>query len=100
MKKRQKRYTAISGFSRKVYEAVSKIPKGSVKSYEDIAVEIGFPKAYRAVGNALNKNPFMGTVPCHRVIRKDGRTGGYAKGVRAKKRLLRQEQAVISMNKQ
>ena len=81
----------ISEFSRKVYEAVSQIPKGQVRTYKDIAMAIGTPRAYRAVGNVLNKNPHIGKVPCHRVIRSDGSIGGFAKGARTKHRLLKEE---------
>ncbi|MBI4335571.1 MAG: MGMT family protein, partial [Candidatus Omnitrophica bacterium] len=52
---------------------------------------IGRPKAYRAVGNALNKNPFAPIVPCHRVVKSDGSLGGFAKGKRQKLRLLKRE---------
>jgi O-6-methylguanine DNA methyltransferase len=81
----------ISAFREKVYEAVSKIPRGEVRTYKDIAGVIGAPRAWRAVGNALNKNPYIGRVPCHRVIRSDGSIGGFAKGIRAKYCLLSQE---------
>ncbi|KKS16392.1 MAG: methylated-DNA-protein-cysteine methyltransferase [Parcubacteria group bacterium GW2011_GWB1_41_6] len=67
-------------FKQKVYEIVSQIPKGKVMSYKEVAKKAGRPKAYRAVGNILNKNPDIKKVPCHRVIRSDGKIGGYAKG--------------------
>jgi methylated-DNA-[protein]-cysteine S-methyltransferase len=95
MKKRQRQSTTISEFSRKVYAAVSKIPKGRVSTYKDIALAAGSPRAYRAVGNALNKNPYIGRVPCHRVIRSDGLIGCFAKGVRRKKCLLRNEGVMV-----
>jgi O-6-methylguanine DNA methyltransferase len=88
MKKRQRQSTTISEFSQKVYDAVSQIPKGQVRTYKDIARAIGAPLAYRAVGNALNKNPYIGQVPCHRVIRSDGSIGGFVKGEEVKKKLL------------
>ena len=78
-------------FAEKVYRSVSKIPKGATRSYKWVAAKIGRPKAYRAVGNALNKNPYIGTVPCHRVIKSDGSIGGFAKGISRKKRLLKAE---------
>lgn len=86
----------ISAFERKVYKAVLKIPRGQVRSYKWVAVKIGRPSASRAVGNALNKNPYIGIVPCHRVIKSDGSIGGYAKGVPAKKRLLKREGVDLS----
>ncbi|MBI5124491.1 MAG: MGMT family protein [Candidatus Omnitrophica bacterium] len=82
----------ITDFEKKVYDAVSKIPKGEVRSYRWVAERIGRPKAYRAVGNALNKNPYIGIVPCHRVIRSDGSIGGFAKGVKQKRMLLKSEE--------
>ncbi|MFA5104840.1 MAG: MGMT family protein [Candidatus Omnitrophota bacterium] len=91
MKKRQRRSTTISEFRQRVYDAVSRIPEAETRTYKDIATEIGCPRAWRAVGNALNKNPSIGLIPCHRVIRSDGSIGGFVNGVRAKRRLLRLE---------
>jgi methylated-DNA-[protein]-cysteine S-methyltransferase len=75
-------------FEKKVYAAVSGIPPGQVRSYKWVAKKIGRPRAYRAVGNALSKNPYMGRVPCHRVIRSDGSLGGFALGSIRKRKLL------------
>ncbi|MDD5504454.1 MAG: MGMT family protein [Candidatus Omnitrophica bacterium] len=91
MKKKQKRSTTISEFRQKVYDAVSRIPAAQTRTYKDIALEIGHPRAWRAVGNALNKNRNIGLVPCHRVIRSDGSIGGFAKGAGAKRRMLLKE---------
>lgn len=87
----------VTEFQKKVYRAVSKIPKGEVRSYKWVAEHIGNPKASRAVGNALNKNPYAPIVPCHRVIRSDGSLGGFAKGPGAKRRLLRREGVDLKM---
>ena len=81
----------LTTFEKKVYKALLFIPEGEVKSYEWLAKKIGNPKAARAVGNALNKNPFPGIIPCHRIIRKDGSIGGFAKGTALKKKLLARE---------
>ena len=81
----------ITAFQKKVYAVVSKIPKGQTRSYKWVAAKIGSPRAYRAVGNALNKNPYIGKVPCHRVIRSDGSIGGFARGAKAKRKLLKSE---------
>lgn len=78
-------------FQKAVYRVVSRIPKGTTMTYAQVAAAIGNPKAMRAVGNALNKNPFAPEVPCHRVIRSDGTIGGFAFGVKKKKALLRKE---------
>jgi len=73
-----------------VYSIVKQIPEGSVLTYKQVAEKIGKPKAYRAVGNILNKN-FDPMIPCHRVIRSDGKTGGYNRGLKEKLSKLRAE---------
>ena len=80
----------LTAFQKKVYSAVKKIPKGQVRSYSWVARRIGSPKAARAVGNALNKNPFPVIIPCHRVVAKNS-LGGFSRGLKAKLRLLRSE---------
>lgn len=62
----------MTEFCKKIYDAVSRIPKGRVASYGQIAAAAGSPRAARAVGNALHSNPFFGEVPCHRVVHKNG----------------------------
>ena len=74
-----------------MYEIVKKIPKGKVLNYKQVAQLTGFPRAWRAVGNILNKNPDPKTIPCHRVIRSDGKIGGYKNGVKKKIALLKKE---------
>ncbi|MCX5715271.1 MAG: MGMT family protein [Candidatus Omnitrophica bacterium] len=81
----------LMAFESKVYKAAKAIPKGQVRSYKWVAGKIGCPRACRAVGNALNRNPYPVIVPCHRVVRSDGSPGGFAKGVSNKIRLLRTE---------
>ena len=77
-------------FRQKVLAVVKSIPAGQVMSYKEVAVKAGRPKAYRAVGNILHKN-YDPQIPCHRVIRSDGKLGGYNRGAAKKKRLLRME---------
>lgn len=77
-------------FQEKVYSVVRKIPKGKVLTYKEVAIKVGNPNAARAVGNALNKNRSK-DVPCHRVIRSDGKTGGYYCGAKAKIEILKKE---------
>ena len=84
----------MTSFQEKVYEEVKKIPKGEVRTYKQIARAIGSPRAFRAVGNALNKNPDLKTIPCHRVVRSDGKIGGYRGGVKQKRALLVSEGAL------
>lgn len=78
-------------FATKVYKVVSRIPKGKVLTYKEVARLAGRPKAYRAVGNILNKNTDMKKVPCHRVIRSNGHVGGYANGPKNKIKILKSE---------
>ena len=80
-------------FREKVLAVVKKIPKGKVLTYSEVARKAGRPRAWRAVGNILakNRNP---KVPCHRVIRSDGKTGGYNRGERKKISLLKKEKAI------
>jgi methylated-DNA-[protein]-cysteine S-methyltransferase len=85
------RFTTGTTFEQKVWNALLNIPSGETRSYTWIAGEIGNPKAVRAVGRALGKNPLPIICPCHRIIGSDGSLTGYAGGVRIKKRLLELE---------
>lgn len=78
-------------FQNKVLKALLKIPYGKTSSYKNIAKFIGNPKAVRAVGTAVGKNPFLIIIPCHRVIKSDGSLGGFAYGSGIKKKLLKIE---------
>ena len=80
----------LSDFKEKIFEVVKKIPKGKTATYKEVAVLAGRPKAWRAVGNILNKN-FNLEIPCHRVIRSGGKIGGYNRGTTKKKSLLDSE---------
>lgn len=84
----------MTEFEKKVYKAIMKIPVGETRSYAWVADQIGSPAAVRAVGNALNKNPFAPIVPCHRVIKSDGSLGGYALGLEKKIELLEKERKI------
>ena len=77
-------------FTEKVYEVVAKIPKGKVLTYKEVAKRAGNIKASRAVGNILNKNSDP-KIPCHRVICSDGKIGGYNKGAKMKREILKKE---------
>ena len=79
-------------FSNAVWRELQSIPYGTVRTYADIAKGIGNTKAFRAVGNAVHANPLPIVVPCHRVVRSDGRPGGYAWGEERKAFLLGLEQ--------
>ena len=78
-------------FQKKVWNELLKIPYGATVSYKDIAIKIGNPKACRAVGMANHNNPILIIVPCHRVINKNKKLGGYALGLDLKRRMLELE---------
>ncbi len=82
-------------FKEAVYDVVAKIPKGNVMTYKEVAIKIGKPNASRAVGTVLSKN-FNPDIPCHRVIRADGKMGGYNRGgITSKRTILEEEGANI-----
>lgn len=83
-------------FQKKVWNELCRIPYGETRSYKDIAIAIGNPKAVRAVGMANNRNPMMLVVPCHRVIGSNGKMVGYAGGISMKESLLALEKKIIS----
>ena len=80
-------------FQLKVWNYLKKIPKGKVRTYLEVAKSIGKPKAFRAVANAIGKNPYPPKIPCHRVIKSDGSLGGYSGkgGIKTKRKLLKKE---------
>ncbi len=86
-------YRTPVSFREKVLHIVKKIPKGKTMSYKEVARKAGSPRAYRAVGNILNKN-YDPQIPCHRVIRANGKIGGYNRGQEEKVKKLKQEKAI------
>ena len=80
-------------FQKKVWNYLITIKKGSVKTYKQVAIAINRPKSARAVANACGKNPYAPKVPCHRVIRSDGKIGGFSApgGTKVKRKLLKKE---------
>ena len=81
-------------FQKRVYKIVKKIPQGKVLTYKELAKLAGSPRAWRAVGNILNKNRDPKT-PCHRIVRSDGQVGGYNSGTKKKIVLLKKEGIII-----
>jgi O-6-methylguanine DNA methyltransferase len=77
-------------FKEKIFSIVRKIPKGKTMTYKQVAEKAGRPRAYRAVGNILNTN-YDPKIPCHRVVRSDGATGGWNRGKGEKAKLLKSE---------
>ncbi|UCD78154.1 MAG: bifunctional helix-turn-helix domain-containing protein/methylated-DNA--[protein]-cysteine S-methyltransferase [Desulfobacterales bacterium] len=87
-----------TNFQIKVWEALTKIPFGTVVTYEDVALQVGLPKATRAVGTAVGHNPISYIIPCHRVIRKTAEFGNYGGGPARKKALLGWEAARMNLH--
>jgi methylated-DNA-[protein]-cysteine S-methyltransferase len=85
-------------FESKVWILLKKIPKGKVTTYKTLGKKLK-SKAYRAIGTACSKNPYAPKVPCHRVVKTDGKIGQYAKGTKRKIELLRKEGISITNNK-
>ncbi len=83
--------SGATAFQRKIYTRLVEIPFGRVVSYGDLADELGDPGAARAVGQAVGANPLPVVIPCHRVVRSDGRLGGFSGGLVRKVELLRLE---------
>lgn len=82
-------------FQKQVWKELTKIPYGELRTYKDIAVACGNPKACRAVGMANNKNPICIIIPCHRVIGSNGALTGYSGGLEIKERLIQLESNFI-----
>lgn len=84
-------YAGMGGFTRLVMEEVARIPYGETRSYGDVARAAGSPRAARAVGNIMARNPFPVLVPCHRVVRSNGEPGGFGGGPGLKAWMLEME---------
>ncbi len=84
-----------TAFQRAVWEALQAIPAGETRTYADIARTVGRPRATRAVGTAIGRNPLAWLIPCHRVIRQDGSLGGFRWGLPLKRRLLAEERVQL-----
>lgn len=83
----------MTPFAQSIYNIVKKIPQGKTLTYKEVARLAGRPSAFRAVGNVLNKN-YDPEIPCHRVVRSDGKTGGYNRGSEKKRARLKEEGAL------
>jgi methylated-DNA-[protein]-cysteine S-methyltransferase len=88
----------MKSFNERCYEILRKVPKGKVTTYKELAKALN-SKAYRAVGNAMNKNPYAPEVPCHRVINSNGDVGGFFSGTKTKVKILKEEGVEIKNNK-
>ncbi len=88
----------VKSFNERCYSVLKKVPKGKVTTYGRIARAL-HTKAYRAVGNAMNKNPYAPKVPCYRVVKSNGEVGGFAFGTKKKIQMLRKEGVEIKKGK-
>jgi len=89
----------VTKFQSLCYKALVKVPSGKVTTYSGLAAMIGRPKAHRAVGTAMNKNPFAPEVPCHRVVKSNGDLGGFGGGSKLKIKRLQEEGVKVHNNK-
>jgi len=91
----------VMSFSSKIYKIAAKIPRGRVATYGQLAKMAGSPRAARAVGMCMKKNPDMKIVPCHRVVASDGKLTGYSagNGITTKKKMLLKEGVIFTGNR-
>lgn len=83
----------------KVYKKLLEVPKGKITTYGDIAKAIGLKNGQRIIGKIMNKNPYPVIIPCHRVVKSDGKIGGYAWGEKVKAKMLSNEGIKIKNGK-
>ena len=88
--------SGLTEFSVKVLRQAYKIPRGKVATYSGLAAKAGSPRAARAVGSVMANNPFPIVIPCHRVVRADGRPGQFGGGSDMKKQLLEKEGIILN----
>ena len=84
---------------KKIYKKLLEVPKGKITTYGELAKAVGLKNGQRAVGKIMNKNPYPVIIPCHRVIKSDGKIGGYAYGEKIKSDMLTREGIVIKNGK-
>lgn len=83
----------------KIYKKLLEVPKGKITTYKEIAKAVGLDNGQRIIGRIMNKNPYPIIIPCHRVIKSDGKIGGYAWGQKVKTRMLSNEGIKIKKGK-
>ncbi len=84
---------------KKLYKKLLEVPEGKITTYGDLAKAVGFTNGQRVVGKIMNKNPFPVIIPCHRVVKSDGKVGGYAFGEEIKINMLKKEGIKIKNGK-
>lgn len=77
--------------NQRVYKKLCEVPPGKITTYGELAKAVGLKNGQRAIGRIMNKNPYPGIVPCHRVVKSDGKIGGYAYGEKPKTKMLTRE---------
>ena len=85
--------------NKKIYKKLIQVPPGKITTYGELSRAIGFKNGQRVIGQIMKKNPFPVIIPCHRVVRSDGKIGGYAFGMDIKKSMLSKEGICIKKNK-
>ena len=83
----------------RVYKKLLEVPKGKITTYGDLAKAVGLKNGQRAIGRIMNKNPYPGIIPCHRVVKSDKSVGGYAFGIKVKTNMLQDEGIKINQGK-
>jgi methylated-DNA-[protein]-cysteine S-methyltransferase len=89
----------LNELERRVYQKLLKVPKGKVTTYGDLAKAVGLENGQRVIGQIMNKNPFPVIIPCHRVVKSDGKVGGYYYGEEVKTKMLLDEGIFIKNGK-
>ena len=84
---------------KKIYRKLLQVPSGKITTYKELARSVGLQNGQRVIGQIMKKNPFPVIIPCHRVVRSDGKIGGYAFGMDIKKSMLSKEGDCIKKNK-
>jgi len=89
----------LTKLQKKIYNLLIKIPKGKITTYKLLAKAIGKPKNWREIGKILNENPFPERFPCYKVVRSDGKIGGYSQSLRKKIAFLRKDGIIVRKNR-
>lgn len=89
----------MNELEQRVYQQLLKVPKGKVTTYGELAKAVGLENGQRLIGQIMNKNPFPVIIPCHRVVKSDGKVGGYYYGEKVKSKMLSDEGIFIKNGK-
>ncbi len=89
----------MSKLEHRVYQKLLKVPKGKVTTYGELANAVGLENGQRVIGQIMNKNPFPVIIPCHRVVKSDGKIGGYYYGEKVKTKMLSDEGVLVKNGK-